>query len=262
MLNKEIIFGVIFGGSILMNALFIFRYLFRLSIIRSFLPQKKVIPECSLQEVDPVFTVDEFGTTLATEVAFVGRSNLPAQGAIRDSEAWILSVLAKKSKRMFEFGTCTGRTAYLLAKNSPPDAEVTTLTLSPSQIENYVIGGNDKDQDIRHALAESKYTIFFYTGTGVENKIKQLFLDSKKLNEEEYLDSFDLIFVDGSHAYTYVKNDSDKAIKMIKAGGLILWHDYHYMESAVPGVYQALNELSRIYPFKKISGTSFVVYRK
>lgn len=262
MLNKEIVLGVIFCGSIALNVLILARYIFKVPFLHSFFQTKIIIPECSLEEADSIFTLNEFGTTLAAETHFVGRVNTPVSGAIKDSEGWVLSALAKKSKKIFEFGTCTGRTTYLLAKNGPQDAIVTTLTLSPSQKNHYIIEKNDEEKDIRHALGESKYNNFFYTGTPVEHKIQQIFLDSKKLNEAQYLDSYDLIFVDGSHAYSYVQSDSLKAIKMIKPGGIIFWHDYYYSKSAVPGVYQALNELSKTYPLRKISGTSFVIYRK
>ena len=37
----------------------------------------------------------------------------------------------------------------------------------------------------------------------------------------------DFIFVDGSHSYDYVLNDSRKALSLLRGGkGIILWHDY------------------------------------
>ena len=50
----------------------------------------------------------------------------------------------------------------------------------------------------------------------------------------------DFIFVDGSHSYEYVLNDSDKARKLLRDGrGVIVWHDYGDWD----GVTKALNEL-------------------
>ena len=38
---------------------------------------------------------------------------------------------------------------------------------------------------------------------------------------------YDLIFIDGGHTYTCIKNDTDeKSLEMIKENGLILWHDF------------------------------------
>src|SRR4051812_466211 len=82
-------------------------------------PIQPVLPE----ELDPVFKATPFfGPGLATEIAFVGRGPYVIEGGTSDSEAWILGVLAKRAERLFEFGTCTGKTAYLWARNSPPNA--------------------------------------------------------------------------------------------------------------------------------------------
>jgi len=35
---------------------------------------------------------------------------------ISNIETWILAVLAKNSRWIFEFGACTGKTTYLLAQ--------------------------------------------------------------------------------------------------------------------------------------------------
>ena len=219
------------------------------------------IPSVSLEKVDPIFAMNDFGTTTATEVAFVGRAETPIIGAVSDSEGWILSVLAKKSKNIFEFGTCTGRTTYLLARNSPNDAVVTTLTLSSSDTRDYYAEKKDDKADTENAIQESGFTKFFYSGTDAARKIKQLYGDSKKFDEAPFVEKCDLIFVDGSHAYSYVVNDSQKALQMVKSGGLILWHDYIGPYS-VKGVYQALNELSKNLSLLRIEGTRLVVYRK
>ena len=180
--------------------------------------KKSQIPIISLEEVDPIFKRNEFGTTWETEVFLVGRAESPAIGAVSDSEAWVLSALAKKSKNIFEFGTCTGRTTYLLAKNSPAEAAVTTLTLNNPA--DYVRGTSDDARDTQNALYESTFEKFFSTGTSVASKIRQLYGDSKKFDETKFAGQCDLIFVDGSHAYSYVQNDTVKALKMIKPGGI------------------------------------------
>ncbi len=59
-----------------------------------------------------------------------------------------------------------------------------------------------------------------------EEKITQLFCDSKHFDEKPYTGKMDLIFIDGSHAFSYVMSDSEKAFKMIAPNSIILWHDY------------------------------------
>jgi Methyltransferase domain len=51
----------------------------------------------------------------------------------------------------------------------------------------------------------------------------------------------DMVFVDASHAYEYVKGDTERALSLLKPDGLLIWHDY----GEWPGVTQALNGLYR-----------------
>jgi len=214
----------------------------------------------SLEALDPVFARTPFGPGPQTEVRFVGQgSGIP--GGTSDTEAWILAVLATRSKAMFEFGTCTGKTTYLWARNAPASAKVVTITLAPDQVNTYHGDSSDDARDTRHALKESAYETFYYSGTEVESRIEQLFGDSKAFDESQHRDRYDLIFVDGSHAHSYVLSDSQKALKMCAPGGLILWHDYAGSRHS-PGVYHALNELSATVPLVHVAGTTFVAHRK
>ncbi|MEO8562051.1 MAG: hypothetical protein ABI601_08260 [bacterium] len=67
--------------------------------------------------------------------------------------------------------------------------------------------------------------------------------------------------LDGSHAYSYVVSDSERAIELVAPGGLVLWHDYAGPRHA-PGVYRALNELSARLPLVRLEGTTLVAYRR
>ena len=53
-----------------------------------------------------------------------------------DYEAWIISSLSKISKKIFEFGTCSGKTTYLMGLNSCSDASIVSITLNPNDLEN------------------------------------------------------------------------------------------------------------------------------
>jgi hypothetical protein len=214
-----------------------------------------------LHEFDPVFTPGPYGPGVHTEVAFIGRGNLHVPGGTSDSEAWVLAVLAKNARALFEIGTATGKTAYLWARNAPPDAEIVTITLAPEQLAGYTREKGDRGKDVRTAHTETAFTRFLYTNTPAETRITQLFGDSKELDETPYAGRFDLVFVDGSHAYSYVKSDSRKALRMCAPGGIILWHDYRGSRRS-GGVFRALNELARELPLAHLAGTAFVAYRK
>ena len=95
------------------------------------------IPRGSIDRLDERFVPDALGPTRSAEVRFIGRGDIIVPGGTSDTEAWILAVLATGAPRMFEFGTCTGKTSYLWARNQPVGGRVTTLTLAPDQVGEY-----------------------------------------------------------------------------------------------------------------------------
>ena len=216
------------------------------------------IRKIPVEELDPRFHPDELGATRAAEVTYVGRGTIRVPGGTSDTEAWILAVLAKDARRLFEFGTCTGKTADLWARNQPAGGTVITLTLAPHQLDTYQsVSGDDRTAEA-YARQESQVTRFLYTGTEVEDRVVQLYGDSKRFDETPYVGSCDVVFVDGSHAYSYVVSDTEKALRMVRPGGLVLWHDY---STDCPGVFRALNRLTRRLPLVHIRGTTLVAYR-
>jgi predicted O-methyltransferase YrrM len=216
------------------------------------------IEKVAAGEVDDVLAPGELGPKVEAETIFLPAINV--LGGISDRETWVLCAIAGKSRLIFEFGTCTGKTTYLLARNAPADARVVTLTLAPEQAPAYADVAGDAGRDRRAALEESAFTEFFYTGSPVEGRITQLFGDSKAFDESEYAGQCDMIFVDGSHAASYVESDSRKALRMVKPGGLIFWHDYRGPGRA-PGVFRTLNKLAKELPLTHIEGTTLVCYR-
>ena len=219
------------------------------------------VPVVNLDMIDPVFTRDELGPTRATEIHFISGGERGVPGGTSDLEAWILAVLAKQAGEMFEFGTCTGRTTWLWARNSGVDARIHTLTLPPEGLDHYQAGAGDDAASTATAKGESVFTRFLYSGIPEEARIEQLYGDSKAFDESPYLGRCDLIFIDGSHAFSYIKSDTEKALAMLRPGGLLLWHDYRGPRRA-RDVYRYLNQLVIGMPLMHIRNTSLVAFRK
>lgn len=218
-------------------------------------PVPRVPPHAVIPELAP----GKLGPTRETEIAFVSNYRVP--GAISDLETWILCNLAKRAQLVFEFGTATGKTTYLFARNAPADARIVTLTLDPRTAASYQAAAGDEAAARVSALEESIFEEFVYTGSPVEAKITQLYGDSKTFDESPWLARCDVVFVDGAHAYSYVQSDSRKALRMVKPGGVVLWHDYSGPRGA-HGVWRALNELSREITLHHLAGTSLVFHRR
>ena len=222
--------------------------------------QNYAIPTVKIAEFDPRFRVGPHGPTHDAEVAFIGGAESVKAG-VTDREAWILSVLAKDARMIFEFGTATGKTAYLLARNSPAAARVVTLTLAPLQRADYRHEPGDRDVARKVALEESAFSDFLYTGTPEEAKITQLYGDSKTFDHSPFVGRCNLIFVDGAHAYSYVMSDSTKAFEMLAPGGVILWHDYKKRSGPPRDVVRALDQIARERKLVRLNATHLVAYR-
>ena len=125
-----------------------------------------------------------------------------------------------RAKRIFEFGTYKGVSTTQLALNLPDDGMIYTLDL-PEDHPAYTLAIPKAEE--RQIAAE--------TGKGIlipqelRHKVTFLRSDSATFDTTPYLNSMDLVFVDGAHSYEYVKNDTEKGWEMLRSGGIIAWHD-------------------------------------
>jgi predicted O-methyltransferase YrrM len=213
------------------------------------------IPKVQADALDARFEPGPLGAGRETEIAWVPSWRVP--GAVGDFESWILCTLARGARQIFEFGTGTGKTTYLLARNAP-EARVTTLTIAPGTTFDTVAG--DAPEALAAAAAEA-FDTFYYEGTPCAARIEQLVGDSMAFDETPWEGRCDLVFVDGGHARSHVENDTAKALRMAKPGGWVVWHDYRGPKRAA-GVFQTLNALARTHALRHVAGTSLVVWRR
>lgn len=161
-------------------------------------------------------------------------------------------VRERQPKRLFEIGTFDGRTTLALAMNSADDARVYTLDLPASTPTELSIERSER------AFVEKPASGARFRGSDSERKITQLFGDSATFDFSQY--RADFVFVDASHAYEYVLNDSRRALDMLgRSPGVVVWHDY----GEWPGVTCALDELAatdaRLGDLRWIEGTTLAL---
>jgi predicted O-methyltransferase YrrM len=188
-------------------------------------------------------------------------SSYKVVGMTSDYESWILSCLSKVSDNIFEFGTCSGKNTMLMALNSRESCSIVSLTLNQDQSKNLSLDKKDNNIAIRNIVNESNYKKFLFSGKKVEKKIEVIFIDSRKFNTKEYLKKFDLIFIDGGHTYSVVKNDSEKAFEMLSNKGVIIWHDYVVGKESCKDVCRYINELEKEKKIFHIKDTSMCFFK-
>jgi predicted O-methyltransferase YrrM len=165
-------------------------------------------------------------------------------------------------KTCFEFGTNWGYTTAIFVLNTASDAKIWTLDIcremfseaqlkSDSELDEMVMN-KTQTGTVYKQLEESK------------QKVVQIYEDSMKFEwSNAQPETYDFMFVDACHAYDFVKNDTEKSLRRLKKGGLLLWHDYYPDVSAWTDVFTYVNEFAKQYPgVMHIKGTHIAVYIK
>ena len=143
-------------------------------------------------------------------------------GGISYTELTILAALTRwiSPKRILEIGTFNGWTSHNLALQLEDEAELVTINLPDGEHPRLESGG----WNARY-FPETVSSLLF-EGRPTASQIKQIRKDSANLSAEDFSDKFDLIFIDGSHSFAYVENDTKLALSVANDQAIIIWHDY------------------------------------
>jgi hypothetical protein len=158
-------------------------------------------------------------------------------GGARFEELVFLASIARhlQPRRLFEIGTCRGRTTVNLAKNLDDFETFYTLNLPPD-------GSCEVDwiEQDRLLYEGSKNAIGQrWRRHEVNGVITQLYGDSKHFDFSRY-NNIDLVFIDANKQADYVASDSINGLRMLNTNGVLIWHDYGYCD----GVTLAVDEFA------------------
>jgi SAM-dependent methyltransferase len=185
----------------------------------------------SLFELFPEFS----GGRLVVEHLFGEGIDTP----VEELAAMAFVTQAVGPQNIFEIGTFRGRTALNFALNSASDCKIFTMDLSEEE-RLRMEGFSMADQTI----VSKSLTGIDYMNRGVDDKITQLFGNSLTFDFSPYHGQIDLVFVDGAHHFDAVRSDTQNALKMIRPGGVILWHDwgnYGDYNDVIRGVFKEID---------------------
>jgi predicted O-methyltransferase YrrM len=145
----------------------------------------------------------------------------------------------RHARRILEIGTYRARTTYALHLNCP-DALIVSYDIQVL------------DSEFRRRLAGQ---------ANVQLRHASFSADADALRREP---PFDFIFVDGSHRFEHVLEDSRLALERVAPGGIVVWHDYRHNDFRTPDlrVPEALAVIRQTAPVHAVRGTTCAVHVK
>lgn len=152
--------------------------------------------------------------------------HIETKHGINRRQAEELYRLAKQStKGILEIGSYRGKSTACLAWGSKDGNNVPVITVDPFTC---------------HGTVEENYNIFLnnITKAGVSDMVTAI---PKTSDKAEVTTDLDLLFIDGSHEYKWIKHDLLKFDPLVVDGGWVCLHDFHFK-----GTKQVFDEI--IYP--------------
>ncbi len=154
---------------------------------------------------------------------------------------------ALKPSKVAEFGTFDGRTTVQFASNMASGGRVMTIDCVAGEVDFGDATGFCVPTTIgRH-----------FHGREIAASIDTVTVDSQSADWSAHRCSADLVFVDADHSRDAVIRDSRAAVAMLRPGGMIVWHDFLYLD----GVTTALASLAGEISIHHIAGTTLAVHR-
>lgn len=139
-----------------------------------------------------------------------------------DLFALIALVHRFKPKKIFEFGLARGGSLLHFFLNTDPEVTIDSL----DQTTDLLL------PDMHDMISRN-------------SRLRIHHSDSFQFDPEPLKGKIDFIFVDGGHDYPTVKNDTLKALVMLRHNGAIVWDDY---VPSCEGVFRFINEFSLAHP--------------
>ncbi len=108
--------------------------------------------------------------------------------------------------------------------HTPPGAMIANYGTDEAGPRNY------------HRTDAASYIGRLYREKQLGHRVCQIFCDSRQWDTSAYPDGFfDSVFIDGGHQADVVINDTRKALPLLRAGGLVVWHDFTLVPAVVAG---------------------------
>ncbi len=163
-------------------------------------------------------------------------------GCTAPLERFILAQLVRhfKPRTIVEVGTYRGVTTRLLLDNIPSGSRIYTIDL-PLETDAGGLQAVSDERLITHRVVGADY-LQHPNRAAVTQILGDTF---DPLTWKQVPDNVEFAFIDASHSYEAVRNDTEKLWPKLSKGAVILWHDYTETVSPERGVGRYIRELMR-----------------
>ena len=146
--------------------------------------------------------------------------NLPKR-FLNEGELEVIVALMRSvnAARIVEFGTNEGRTAAAILRNVPTVREYIGVDVPPGyQFACAVQKAETPAQPGHLAASDARFKLILRPKGSLDLTVDDI-------------GEVDAVFIDGDHSRAAVTHDSEFATKIVNKGGIIVWHDYHNLET-------------------------------
>jgi len=143
-------------------------------------------------------------------------------------EKYLAEYKGKENLSFIEIGSFEGRSAVWLLENilTGSCAQLTCIDTFGGSIENQTkseIDLSQIEQNFDHNIKEA----------GFSKKVKKMKLPSANAFQQLPFNSFDVIYIDGSHTAPDVLSDAVMYFHLLKSGGTMIFDDYEWEEIGI-----------------------------
>lgn len=188
-----------------------------------------VIPDIEIVPVEKLGAILGFSRPFVPEIMLYDHTlaNFQTEG----DEAAIYRYIYRNARprRHFEFGTWEGFNVVLCAESS--EAEIWTLNLPDGERDaagRPVYGSTAPERQPTAEPGDSGAAIGWrYRQAGYSDRVHQILCDSRTFDDSTFPAGwFDTVLIDGGHQPDVVASDTDKALRLVRRGRIVIWHDF------------------------------------
>ncbi|MCU7932186.1 MAG: class I SAM-dependent methyltransferase [Candidatus Thiodiazotropha sp. (ex Codakia rugifera)] len=217
----------------------------------------EIRPKVVFQAVERMYPAQNTEFTVNIPTSAIGGLTL------LESSVLVSFIKLISPQEIFEFGTYMGATTLLFARNSQERTSIVTIDIDPSTTstregineKEYLSDDAANDEYLKDIFSKHGAIYIDRAQKAIKQRVTQIHQDSTTIEPkaQNFLNRFDLIFIDGGHDFNTVKSDTKNALRMATDDAIIVWHDFR---SQIHGdVTSFLNEFCKNHEIIHIQNT-------